>query len=514
MNSNLVALIPQFLDSSGNPLSGGTLNTYVAGTSTTLATYPTNADAIAGTNANPTSISINTNGYPSNSNVIVGVFLKPGKQYKFILKDGAGTTVYTLDNISNLTDAIYDANNNEVLKLVGVSSAINEITITNSITGNNPTISATGDDTNINISIKPKGSGSAQLIDSNGNEVVKTSTTPSAVNEVTVVNAATGNAPSVTASGDDTNINISIKPKGSGSAQLIDGNGNEVVKTGTTASAVNEITITNAITANNPTIAPTGDDTNIGLTLKPKGTGTVQIQDSSGNVLNKAPTIQKITATGAFTYTAPAGLQAAIFELQGAGGGSGGAGGGSSTGAVGAGGGGGGYLKIFVTGSANLAAITGSVGAGGTAGDSGITTDGGAGGNTTLVINSGSTWTASGGSGGGRQGASGSPQTNGGTLGGNTASGTNGTLIYGRNGGDAGIGMINSGAGVTNAFGSSGGEAQLGGRTQDTGLNSSSRAAAGKLYGGGAAGATNGTGGNLAGATGANGIVIVTEFYL
>ena len=44
-----------------------------------------------------------------------------------------------------------------------------------------------------------------------------------------------------------------------------------------TASAINEITITNAAASNGPTLAATGDDTNINLNIASKGTGTVAI---------------------------------------------------------------------------------------------------------------------------------------------------------------------------------------------------------------------------------------------
>lgn len=56
-----------------------------------------------------------------------------------------------------------------------------------------------------------------------------------------------------------------------------DSNGNEVIKTPATASAVNEITITNAATGNSPILSATGGDTNIGITLTPKGTGAVKV---------------------------------------------------------------------------------------------------------------------------------------------------------------------------------------------------------------------------------------------
>lgn len=52
-----------------------------------------------------------------------------------------------------------------------------------------------------------------------------------------------------------------------------DANGNEVIKTPATTSAVNEITVINAATSGNPIISATGGDDNIGLDFKTKGTG-------------------------------------------------------------------------------------------------------------------------------------------------------------------------------------------------------------------------------------------------
>jgi hypothetical protein len=53
--------------------------------------------------------------------------------------------------------------------------------------------------------------------DANGNEVIKTPATTSAVNEITVTNAAASGTPNVTATGDDTNINLILTGKGTGS---------------------------------------------------------------------------------------------------------------------------------------------------------------------------------------------------------------------------------------------------------------------------------------------------------
>lgn len=94
------------------------------------------------------------------------------------------------------------------------------------------------------------------LDDTNGNELFKFTATGSAVNELTVANAATGNAPSISATGGDTNIPINLTPKGTGTVRAFNGvrfssdtgdsNGRLAIKltTGVTTSAV-EITPVN-----------------------------------------------------------------------------------------------------------------------------------------------------------------------------------------------------------------------------------------------------------------------------
>jgi len=73
-----------------------------------------------------------------------------------------------------------------------------------------------------------------------------------------------------------------------------DENGNEQIKFATTASAVNEISVTNAATTNPPSVSATGGDTNIDLNLTPKGIGRVtfngagKIQQIAEKVTNSA----------------------------------------------------------------------------------------------------------------------------------------------------------------------------------------------------------------------------------
>ena len=59
--------------------------------------------------------------------------------------------------------------------------------------------------------------------DENGNEQIVFQTTSSAVNQVEITNAATGNAPQINPTGDDTNISLKLTPKGSGKV-VLDGN--------------------------------------------------------------------------------------------------------------------------------------------------------------------------------------------------------------------------------------------------------------------------------------------------
>ena len=59
----------------------------------------------------------------------------------------------------------------ELLKFVETASAVNELTVTNAATGNNPSLSATGDDSNISINLIPKGNGEVQ---SNGSGLATT----------------------------------------------------------------------------------------------------------------------------------------------------------------------------------------------------------------------------------------------------------------------------------------------------------------------------------------------------
>lgn len=56
--------------------------------------------------------------------------------------------------------------------------------------------------------------------DTNGNELLKVTATEDAINELTLANAATGSGPSLAATGGETDIDITIDPKGAGVLHL------------------------------------------------------------------------------------------------------------------------------------------------------------------------------------------------------------------------------------------------------------------------------------------------------
>jgi hypothetical protein len=80
----------QFLTTTGLPLNGGLLYTYQAGSSTPLATYTD----VNGTTANTNPIVLGTDGRPQNE-----MWLTYGYSYKFVLKDSAGVTIQSYDNL-------------------------------------------------------------------------------------------------------------------------------------------------------------------------------------------------------------------------------------------------------------------------------------------------------------------------------------------------------------------------------------------------------------------------------
>jgi len=178
---------------------------------------------------------------------------------------------------------IGDENGNEQIIFQTTSSAVNQIDVTNAATGSAPSISATGDDTNIGLTLTPKGSGAVVIdglshptADGSANQFLQTNgsgTLSFATVDLTAINIVTDTSPQLGGNLDTNSQNILIDD-----AHFIgDENGNEQIIFQTTSSAVNQIDVTNAATGNGPSITATGGDTNIDLNLSGKGSGVTAI---------------------------------------------------------------------------------------------------------------------------------------------------------------------------------------------------------------------------------------------
>ena len=85
----------QLFDNNGNPLDGGTINTYLAGTTTNAATYTTSAGNIA--HSNPIVLD-GAGRIPSGE-----IWLTFNISYKFVVKDSGGSLIGTFDNIGGVS---------------------------------------------------------------------------------------------------------------------------------------------------------------------------------------------------------------------------------------------------------------------------------------------------------------------------------------------------------------------------------------------------------------------------
>lgn len=147
----------------------------------------------------------------------------------------------SLDTLTNPTGtnqvAVVDhaeqhSNVNDIVEALEAKVGVNGSAVTTShdyklgeVTGSDKAVGKSATQTLTNKTLTaPKIADTGSINDTNDNEFIKFNMTASAVNELAVTNGATGNAPRLSASGDDTNIDLSIRGKGTGKVSL--GNAN------------------------------------------------------------------------------------------------------------------------------------------------------------------------------------------------------------------------------------------------------------------------------------------------
>lgn len=187
------------------------------------------------------------------------------------------------------------------------TTSLNAVTLTGTQTLSNKTLTA------------PKFASGGYIADANGNEEIKFATTSSAINEITVTNAAAGNDPSIAATGDDTNIDLNLVSKGAG---VVQANGVPLglarlglnAQSGTTytlaASDLNKIVTTSngsAVTITVPSgVFSAGDQIHIAqlgdgqVTLTDNGTSTVNA--ANGKKLRTKYSVATVICTASNTF--------------------------------------------------------------------------------------------------------------------------------------------------------------------------------------------------------------------
>jgi hypothetical protein len=117
------------------------------------------------------------------------------------------------------------------------------------------------------------------------------------------------------------------------SGNILDSNGNELITLSQTASAVNQLTVSNAATGTNPAVAASGNNSNIGLDLQAKGTGAYRMlgtaatsaelrlfeDTSNGTNYTGVKAAANIGTSTTFTLPAADGSSGAFLHTNGAG---------------------------------------------------------------------------------------------------------------------------------------------------------------------------------------------------
>lgn len=131
----------------------------------------------------------------------------------------------------------------------------------------------------------------ANLIDSNGNEILEHTATSSAVNHISITNAATGNGATLSSAGDDTDVDLNITTKGTGVVNFdkevaFPDSGELTISSGAiTVTGVNHTVDTEADAASDDLATISGGTDGQILILRAENAArTVVLKDGTGNI--------------------------------------------------------------------------------------------------------------------------------------------------------------------------------------------------------------------------------------
>lgn len=244
----------------------------------------------------------------------------PGTASRVLYDDGVGgctstsgltatSTIATMTN-GRFVTAINDSAGNELIKLTATGSAVNEITLANAATGNNPTITASGGDSDVGFNFLVKGAGVYRFLAStsgpsdfrlfedadNGSNYVSLIPAASLASDfVLTLPSATDTL--VGKATTDTFINKTYDTAGSGNTFKINGTAITAISGNTATVATTSGTLTSGncakfdangnIVDNGAVCGGGGSGITIGTTTITSGTVTRLLYETSGNVVGE-----------------------------------------------------------------------------------------------------------------------------------------------------------------------------------------------------------------------------------
>ena len=154
-----------------------------------------------------------------------------------LLLEAKGTGVVRADGVEVVTVSGSQTLTNKALTSPIISTISNTGVITLPVSTDTLVGRATTDTLSNKTLTAPRFANAGFIADANGNEAIVFTTTASAVNQVSIINAATNTAPSIGATGDDANVSFNLTTKGTGT---VNANGVPVVTTTATQTLTNK----------------------------------------------------------------------------------------------------------------------------------------------------------------------------------------------------------------------------------------------------------------------------------
>jgi len=196
-------------------------------------------------------------------------------QYAALTTQGADANVGLLVN----SKGTYPVTINSALEINPTTSSVNFMSFYGAVAGGAPVFVAKGSDANVAMGFTTKGTqGFAFYTNNFGAQQTAITHTASAVNYLQVSGGATGAAPTIIAQGSDTDVGLFFAMKGWNSIKFNSTTGGQLFQIGqTTGTTANYLQALGNSTGNAPTLSAQGSDSNISLALSPKGTGGITV---------------------------------------------------------------------------------------------------------------------------------------------------------------------------------------------------------------------------------------------